>query len=720
MKKSLIVTFALLLVFAPFLIGADEENDTKIKVEAKVLVGARAASNTDYIGKVGEYIPLNKDIRPVAAIALTGVSKKVYFSLMSYYSGDSADQTHKAAIDIGRVFRQKFSYNSLLHRLDNDPLTNLDVVSVARSAVFHTNYDPNKQYKITRSEFTSESTLQIPSFSFLKFFVNYRDERRHGEYQAKTLSKCNSCHIVGKSRSIDNHTKDYNLGSNLDLGKVNLNYSYTKRDFHENEAAPTHTYLTKIHPEKLSPVFNSRIQYDSVDGPLPFDVLPDTEKQTHLFKASTSINKNMALSGHYLNSSVQNNNTGLKIDSSSLAGGFTFKLGAKGVFNARFSQIRIKNETVLVDVNEPLDVAGAFPGLTYAQAYPTFGSADWYRESALSRETLDFDAVLRYKLSKKAKFRLNYEFKKIDRDHFAVATTSSHTFKGSFDFKPVKKWKFNLSGRLKTTDHPFTNMYAAVSPTIQTFGVPNPFIGYQFYDFHRAREANLTNLPTDLTEIKATITWNPTYKFSITGHVLSRAEKNDEINFSTWENDTLNYGAYFWFAPAAKLAVTGAYYFYGEKTDSLFSIPVLEGCGGGIIGGMPGTLTDMMNYDVDTHTAFFNASYTASEKVSIYGRMSYNNSIAGIKNLQVNASDLTGIPALGAAPFDLDNVSESMEYSDLSIKQIIGDIGLLYQLSKKWALKAQTSYYFYDDLAPYLYDTDGSAYSFFLSVIHGF
>ncbi len=61
-----------------------------------------------------------------------------------------------------------------------------------------------------------------------------------------------------------------------------------------------------------------------------------------------------------------------------------------------------------------------------------------------------------------------------------------------------------------------------------------------------------------------------------------------------------------------------------------------------------------------------------------------------------------------------------MEYSDLSIKQIIGDIGLLYQLSKKWALKAQTSYYFYDDLAPYLYDTDGSALSFFLSVIHSF
>ncbi len=100
MKKSLIVTFALLLVFIPFLIGADEEDDTKIKVEAKVLVGARAASNTDYIGKVGEYIPLNKDIRPVAAVSLTGVSEKVYFSLLSYYSGDSADQTHKRILII--------------------------------------------------------------------------------------------------------------------------------------------------------------------------------------------------------------------------------------------------------------------------------------------------------------------------------------------------------------------------------------------------------------------------------------------------------------------------------------------------------------------------------------------------------------------------------------------------------------------------------------------
>lgn len=710
------MTLFLLLVASPFLIGADEGNGTKVK--AKVLVGARASGNTEYIGKVGEYIPLNKGVRPVAAVALTGVSETVYFSLLSYYSGDSGDQTHKASVDVGRVFTEKISYNSLIHRLDHDPLANLDVASLARSGAFHADYAPNKQYRITRSEFTSETTLKIPAVSFLKLYANYRDEHRHGEYQARTLSKCSSCHVAAKTHSINNHTKDYNIGGNLNFGKINLDYSYTKRQFKENEAAPTNTYLQKLHPEKAIPVFNSRIQYDLADGALPFDVLPDTNKQTHIIKANAPLNDKMTLSAHYVSSRVKNTFSNLTTDSSSIAGGFSLKLGTKGIFNARFSQIRIKNQTVFVDVYEPLDVAGPFAGKTYAQAYPSFGSADWYRESALSRETLDFDAVLRYKLSRKAKFRLNYEYKKIDRDHFAVATTSSHTIRGTLDFKPVKHWKFDLSGRFKMTAHPFTNMYAAVSPAVQTYGVPNPFVGKQFYDFHRARQANLTNLPTDLSEIKGTVTWNPTYKFSFSGNILYRAEKNDELNLSTWKNDVLNYGAYFWYAPAPKLAFTGAYYFYGEKLNSLFSIPVLEGCGGGIIGGMPGTLTDMMDYDIDTNTAFFNANYTASEKVSMFGRLSYNDSTAAIKNLKLNPNALSNIPAVPVSLFEFNGITEAQDYSDLSIKQFIGDLGLLYKMSEAWGLKAQGTYYFYDDLAAYLFDGTGKAYSFFLSIIY--
>lgn len=717
MKKTLIISFTLLLIFTPFLIGADEEEDSKVK--AKVVVGTRATSNTNYIGKVGEYTPLNKGLRPVAAIALTGVSNSIFYSLKSYYSGDTKDQSHVATVDAGRVVTAKVSFDSMIHRLDHDPLTNLDVASEARSGVFHTDYDPTKQYQISRSEFTANTQLKVPALPFLKLYANYRDEHREGEYQARTLSKCSSCHVVAKSRSINNSTKDYNLGSQLSFGKVNLDYSYTKRTFRENEAAPTHTYLTKLHPEKVSPVFNSRIQYDSADGPLPFDILPDTDKQTHLIKANAPITNTMTLSGHYLSTSVKNNYNGLTSDSTAFAGGFSMRVGQKGIFNARFSQIRIKNETVFVDVNEPLDVAGPFAGKTYQQAYPSLGVLDWYRESALSRETIDFDTSFRYRFSKKAKFRLNYEFKKIDRDNYEVSTTSSHTFKGSFDVKPSKELKLNLSGRIKATDSPFTNLYAGLAPAVQLNGVPNPFVGAQFTVFHEARQAHMTNLPTDLSEIKGTVTWSPSYRFSISGNILYRAEKNDKLNFSTWENDTLNLGGYFWLAPAERLTFTGAYYFYGETLNSLFAIPVLEGCGGGIIGGFPGTLTDMMTYDIDTHTAFFKTNYTISEKVTLFGTLSYNGSLAKMTDLFIDINQLADpIPNVAVSPFDYEDVPESVEYSDLNIKQLVGDMGILYRLSEKWGLRAQATYYFVDDLAPYLFDGSGSSLSFFVSVIY--
>jgi hypothetical protein len=719
MKKTLGITAIVLILFAP-VFGNDEDQEKK-DVKAKISVGAKVTGNDGYIGKVGEYDPLDDGIRPFAKAKIRGVFDKLYFDLKSMFNGNSKDQRHQLNMDIDRIVDVKVNYDSFIHRLDHDPLTNMDVTSEARSGVFHTDYDPTKEYRITRSEFSGQAQITVPNFP-VKFYANYRDERRSGEYQARTLSKCASCHIVAKSRTIDNSNKDYQLGGNVSIGKANVDYSYTKTQFTENAAAPTNTYLRTLHPEKVIPVFDSRISYDSRDGALPFDMVPDTDKQTHLVKANVPLFDNSSLSAQYVNSSVRNNYTDLEINSSALAGGFATRIGKKGLFSARVNHISIDNDSYYVDIYEPTDVAGPNAGKTYAEAYTTFGTVDYTRYSALSRDVLDIDANLKYTLLDGLKARLQYEYKKIDRENFEVETTKSNTFKGSLDYKPSKQWKFKITGRLKNTQEPFTNLYSGVAPEVQTFNPGNPFGGNQFYVFHRAREVHLTNVPTQLLEARGVVSWNPSYRFSISGNIMFRAEKNNEINFTNaeWARDINSYGVNVWFAPQDKVDVTISYYNYSESIDSLFAIPVLEGCGGGIIGGFPGTLTDMVDYDVDTHTAFLNANFYLSEKVSLYGNLTYNNSKALMSNLVLNTNQLDWIPAVPISPFDFEGIAETVNYSDLSLKQFIAEAGFMYRITESLGIKGAGFYYFYDDLAPFLFDSEGKTYSCYLGFAYNF
>ncbi|MGD9345212.1 MAG: GSU2204 family CXXCH-containing (seleno)protein [Candidatus Aminicenantes bacterium] len=721
MKKALGIILCLSLVTIPLSSQEKDEDEKKTQVKASVAAGAVVHSNDGNLTKVGEYRVLPDGVRPIGKADVRAVSEKIFLDLNASYNGDPKDQDHMLDFNAGRVFDQKFSYTSLLHRLDHDPLKNLDVASEARSGVFHEDFNPTDEYQITRSEFVSKSRLTIPGASFLKIYANIRNEHRSGEYQARTLSKCSSCHVVAKSRPISNNNTDYQLGGNVTLGKAVFDYSYTKREYRENEAAPTNTYLLKLHPEKVIPVFDSRIQYDARDGALPFNVVPDTDKQTHLIKANVPLSDSSVITAHYVNSNVKNAFTNLTTDSNSFAGGFSTRIGKGGLFNARFRQISIKNDSVFIDTVEPVDVAGPNVGKTFVEAYPDFGSADWERLSVLNRKTWDFDASFKYRFSLKTKLRLNYDYERIDRDHYEISTTNTHTITGYFDYKPVRQWKFVLKGVIKITDNPFTNLYAGVAPLVQDFAVDNPFSGNQFYVFHRAREAHLTSLPTDMQEVKGIVTWNPNFRFSLSADIRLRSEQNDKLNFSTWENDTLSTGFNIWWAPLDGLDITGTYYFYGEKLSSLFAIPVLEGCGGGIIGGFPGTLTDQMKYDIDTHTAFLNLNYAASENFSLFGSLTYNNSLAEMSDITLGTDQLDFIPAVPVSPFDFDGISETVEYSNLKMKQIVTDMGASYALNETWSVKGVVTYYLYDDMAQYLFvDTGGNSLGFYLAAVWNF
>jgi hypothetical protein len=671
-------------------------------------LGAVAVGKDGAQVKVNEYNPIEKGVRPVVKAAISGNSNKTFFSLYSSFLGDLNRQNHDLSIDINRVVKQKFTFDAMYHRLDHDPMTNLDVISEARSAVYVEDFNPTDEYHIKRNVLTSSTTLSIPSLPFLKLYTHFRNEHRSGEYQARTLSKCSACHVVAKSRPISNNNRDIQVGGMFNVGKGVFDYSFTGNQFKENEAAPTSNYLKVEHPEKISPVFTSRISVGN-ETTLPFDAIPNSKKNTHLFKTSIPITGSATFSAQYLNSTVDNTTSDLRWKSNSFIGAFSTTIGKRGFLNARFRHLKISNDSYFVDVAEPLDVAGPNVGMTYAQAYG-LESFDFMRNSALSRTVLDFDANFRYRLTKALRLRLGFQYKAIDREHYDVENTKASTLKAQLTFKPVNKLKFTLDGRYKTITDPFANMNGAIAPVQQTQAYDNPFVGTQFFMWHEARQANLTNFPRQLSEIKGRVNWSASAKFAVNGNFQYRKEENDDLNFASasWNRDVLQFGADMWFMLSDKLPVSVSYNNYTTDYSSIFSIAVLEGCGAGIVGGMSGTLTDMMDYNINNQTLLLNFNYLASENFSLFCNFNYNDSLAEINDLVLDTSQVDFIPGNVKTALNYEDFGGVADYSRLDIRQMIGELGFNASLSESWALNGSFYYYLYDDLAEYLFtDTTG-------------
>lgn len=709
MRKN-ILSLLLVLLLIPFLLSEEKK-----KPEVQISLGTRVNSVENYSGKIGEFEPLNKGLSPVVSALISGSSGKLFYGLESIINEDMRDQRHELTLDFGRIFQENLQFNSLPHRLDHDHLKNLDMASLARSGVFHTDFDPTKEYKIKRKELISKSVLKIPSIPFARFYVNYRDERREGEYQARTLSKCATCHIVAKSRPVDNFNRSAQFGGNLKVWKGSIDYSYTKTDFKERGGAPTNIYLPALHPYLAVDNFTSRIQYDSDNGFLPFDQIPDTRKSTHLVKGSVPVSESTTLIANYLNSRVENLFTNLSNKANAFAGGFSTKLGKNIYLNARLNYRNIESDSIFVDVVELRDNAGPNKGKTYAEAYPDFGSPDYLRKSVLSREVWEFSTNLKFRLSRKINFRAEYEYEKIDRKNFEVSVTEGNTFKGEMDYKPLKNLNFKLNAIYTKVSNPFANLYAAISPAVQLYSVPDPFKGLQFYRYHRLRQAHLTSLPSEAVEGKGFLNWSPTQRVSISGSFSLRDERNN-LNFSEWMRKMSLYNLNIWVAPTERLNFTLSYNFHDEALQTLFSIPVVEGCGGGIIGGHTGSLYNPVDYNIKINTAFLTANYFLSERLNLYANISYNSSFAKLSEIYLDTTQVPYIPALPPAPFNYD-FSDVPDYSDLKVNQFLGEAGFLFDISKDWSVKGSFIYHPYRDLAPYLFDTEGKSYSFYLGFI---
>jgi hypothetical protein len=190
---------------------------------------------------------------------------------------------------------------------------------------------------------------------------------------------------VSYSRGVDDRTRESSAGARLALRGLDVEYSYANRRFSDRAAQLTHTYDPGLHPATLQDVFLNRIQYDQRTGALPFDITPDSRKETHLLRAHLALPFDASAMGTFTRSTVTNDDTAVGYTYTGGAGRLIVPFGRSFVFRSGFRRYEIEAEDVAVDVVELVSPAGPTAGLTYAQAYPTFGDPDYVRHSALAR-----------------------------------------------------------------------------------------------------------------------------------------------------------------------------------------------------------------------------------------------------------------------------------------------------------------------------------------------
>lgn len=591
MKKTLPILILMLLFTANFATAQQPANlpdkpqpkaqPAENQFDGYFTFGGLGNDNRDYAGRVSEFTSSRQGGRGTGGGAFWGHAGRFYFDFQGNVAGDSRDQQYRLNVDAHRFWRTEVRYSRLPHRLDHDPLDSLDAAK-GSIVVRHDDTDPGALYAIARGEVEVDSRFVIPKLKGVEFRFGFRDERRDGHAQARTLSKCANCHGVAQTRGVDQVTQDFSAGFTAHVSRLHFEYGYLNRTFRERAPTPMNVFDLAMQPVTGARIFDNRIQYQLADGPLPFNHIPDMRKESHTFKARLELPKALLLNLNYVQSTAENEETGLGVDSKVWSARLGVPLGKRAFLTARFRQMQIQGDSVWIDTVEPTAIAGPQLGLTYAQAYPTYASADYLRESVESRRPTTADFEFSYRFAKRTTLRAGYVFEQVRRDHYEVYETRRNGFRLSFTTRTAdRKWQMRARYNYDTIEDPFAYLGAAFSPVLQPSpspgSPPSPLLGTQYYTLYRAREADLTNQPSRAQGWEHSATWSPNARVSLSTHLRWRQSRNDRLNMSNWENSTLSPGFEAWFAPHTKFSITAGYYFHRDSGETLFVLPVFDG-----------------------------------------------------------------------------------------------------------------------------------------------
>lgn len=546
-----------------------------------LFLGTQGFSNNGWQGRVGEF-DTNKDgLRPVTSFSYWYSRGPRFLDFYGENRGDSRDQVYSLQGTLGRRLQFRSALDRFLHRLDHDPLSNLDAAK-GSVVVRYDNLNPNRAYTTGRSELKTEIRGVINQW--LSWRASHRFLQTHGDIQTRAISKCANCHVTGRATRVDQRLQDLSAGLSLRLGKkAVLHYDFTSRQFKEHGERPAQQYDVAQHPTSLSRVFFNRVQFDgTTNGLMPYAYVPGYRKDSHELQFAAELPADARLTARMMKTRTTNTHTRLDMDVLTWGARYVLPLGARTSLKAQLRHADLHSDDVFIQLEEPANPAGVpQPGQTYSQAYPAFGSADWTRHSSINRR--DFQAVgeLSHRLARLTTLRAGYQFRTIRRDDFEVERTDRNRLFAQFQTRSHNTWNSRVRYTFETTDQPFLHAKAALSPALQLTpsagNPPSPLNGLQYFSLYAARQANLTNQPTRSQLFEPSFTWTPSPRAALTLHYRTRQEKNDQLNYSTWNHTSHLPGAELWVSPLERLNFTLSYQAQWDKTDTLFVIPVFDG-----------------------------------------------------------------------------------------------------------------------------------------------
>jgi|GEM_PF-1175216 len=576
MKSSLLVLL-LLMVAGPVLAASDT------KTEGEIAVGPRFTDVDGKKDRVAEYDIADDGAHgdagflPAGWAHMTVMSKKLFLELSAAHTGNSKQQAYRVYLDAARVFKTEFAYNRFPHRLDHDPLFNLDASQVPVK-VIGDDLAPAHDYRIAYTNIVSRSEIRIPEADWLKFQFTYRRDERDGAMQGFHISHCATCHVVSLPHEVEENTNHITGTVAMDNGTFGASYTIYYRDTEQGNPALFRTYDLAIHPGLLTDVFTNRTFYDQRNGELPVHQLGQGSKVSHTGKAHYNFNDRSSVAGAIIYSVADSDYTGLEMTSKYYSGRFTTMFQRNIVFNARIRYTDLENDVTFVDLPQRPGVAGPHAGITYSQAYPDFGDTSFTRFSSLDRNNTDLELDLKIPWQRH-RFTFEYAFRNIDREYYGNDATKKHQFTAAFRSDPRRSFAGHIIYKAEFSENPFVNFQAAIAPALQPFPtVPeSPFPGVQYYEIYEARQANLSNQPTDIHNIDLAGSWKPRNDVGIHFSYNYRDSKNDDLNYSDWSQSIHHFNANLWYVPEEHVSLTAGFNYSQYKSETLFTQPVWNG-----------------------------------------------------------------------------------------------------------------------------------------------
>jgi hypothetical protein len=613
MRRSLLAALALMLVIPAAAYDDDEYTPPADESEATLEAGYRGSEAEDSLHRAAEYLAF--EANPYFGIHWTTSPFDDAIFELDLERWDASEFGGRMAIDLERTIRLTATADALVHRLDHDPLSNLQAVSDIK-VVRSTDLEQGAEYQIRHKLYEIEADFQPPQTKWFSFKAGYREQLREGRKQSLHSSHCTSCHTVSQGRVVDQATRDGVFGVQFKTGLIQLVYEVLSRTFGERGGQPEGPYETPYRPATpgsapdpnvLITPFNDRLLFpipgtDPDTATAPYDRVPEVRRTAHLLKFKTATGDAGSLNLTLLKSDTENLYTNLEYGFEGFRGLYTWRPAEKLRINFIAQRDKIENDPVYVNLPElwgsgpfVTTYTGFLDPLTFEQWRqavddPLLNFTDFVRNSSLDRteDRLGVDAF--WRPMRYGTFRARYSYRNTDRDNVILidgtGETTSHELKLGWNQRIAKRLRWNNSLVFKNIDNPYASVGGVLrafdgfrEPGVVNGNAPSPKspLSYQYYQLQALRVANVTNVPSQYLRIRSNANWSPKGTWALSGNVRYRDAENDELNYSTWEQNSLGVGANFWVAANPEVHFTVAVDHFAEETEAFTTIPLMDG-----------------------------------------------------------------------------------------------------------------------------------------------